>query len=214
VQVISCLTCPSVSQKPPISVMSAISPTTATHPSSTDPNNPNSYRHDPNRRTSFNFLRRQKSTDGTYKMLSKKNKGHQYPPQQAVPRVPPQLPTPMPIVNMNGASFIGENAQQQYTSSRYVGSPGFSSPGSSYTAMSPLHQSSSPPSYGVPIPPIPNHQANYSRNGNQGEDIDPYARTESMTHRGRYSYASSAISVTGINSPRRVRRRKDPTPFK
>ncbi|EMR72078.1 putative septin aspe protein [Eutypa lata UCREL1] len=32
-----------------------------------------------------------------------------------------------------------------------------------------------------------------------------------MTHRGRYSYASSAIST--INSPRKVRRRKDPTPF-
>ncbi|RKU45396.1 hypothetical protein DL546_004710 [Coniochaeta pulveracea] len=32
-----------------------------------------------------------------------------------------------------------------------------------------------------------------------------------MTHRGRYSYASSAMST--INSPRRVRRRKDPTPF-
>lgn len=42
--------------------------------------------------------------------------------------------------------------------------------------------------------------------------FDPYARTESMTHRGRYSYASSAIST--LNSPRRVRRRKDPTPFK
>lgn len=51
-----------------------------------------------------------------------------------------------------------------------------------------------------PVPPLPN-------NG-----FDPYARTESMTHRGRYSYASSAIST--INSPRRVRRRKDPTPFK
>ncbi|KAL1959651.1 hypothetical protein VTO42DRAFT_1686 [Malbranchea cinnamomea] len=41
--------------------------------------------------------------------------------------------------------------------------------------------------------------------------VDPYARTESMTHRGRYSYASSAVST--INSPRRVRRRKDPTPY-
>ncbi|KAF3397008.1 hypothetical protein DPV78_008098 [Talaromyces pinophilus] len=41
--------------------------------------------------------------------------------------------------------------------------------------------------------------------------IDPYARTESMTHRGRYSYASSAVST--INSPRRLRRRKDPTPY-
>jgi hypothetical protein len=58
----------------------------------------------------------------------------------------------------------------------------------------------------VPIPPIP---SNSSRNGDW---VDPYARTESMTHRGRYSYASSAVST--INSPRRVRRRKDPTPFK
>ncbi|KAF4625223.1 hypothetical protein G7Y89_g12946 [Cudoniella acicularis] len=57
----------------------------------------------------------------------------------------------------------------------------------------------------VPIPPIP---SNGSRNGDW---VDPYARTESMTHRGRYSYASSAVS--SINSPRRVRRRKDPTPF-
>lgn len=53
----------------------------------------------------------------------------------------------------------------------------------------------------VPIPPIPN-----------GSWVDPYARTESMTNRGRYSYASSAVST--INNPRRVRRRKDPTPFK
>ncbi|OLN96460.1 Neuronal-specific septin-3 [Colletotrichum chlorophyti] len=50
-----------------------------------------------------------------------------------------------------------------------------------------------------PMPPIPPNA------------YDPYARTESMTHRGRYSYASSAIST--VNSPRRVRRRKDPTPF-
>ena len=35
---------------------------------------------------------------------------------------------------------------------------------------------------------------------------------ESMANRGRYSYASSAIST--INSPRKIRRRKDPTPFK
>ncbi|SPQ19698.1 d6ca6414-1f57-4269-afd7-85c6dd07724c [Thermothielavioides terrestris] len=51
----------------------------------------------------------------------------------------------------------------------------------------------------VPPPPIPNG------------GFDPYAHTGSMAHRGRYSYASSAIST--INSPRRVRRRKDPTPF-
>ncbi|KAF5022151.1 hypothetical protein F66182_5801 [Fusarium sp. NRRL 66182] len=51
----------------------------------------------------------------------------------------------------------------------------------------------------VPVPPLPNG------------GFDPYARTESMTNRGRYSYASSAIST--VNSPRRVRRRKDPTPL-
>jgi len=51
----------------------------------------------------------------------------------------------------------------------------------------------------MPPPPIPNG------------GFDPYAGTASMAHRGRYSYASSAIST--INSPRRVRRRKDPTPF-
>ncbi|EOA81282.1 uncharacterized protein SETTUDRAFT_165795 [Exserohilum turcica Et28A] len=42
-------------------------------------------------------------------------------------------------------------------------------------------------------------------------DQDPYPRIESMTNRGRYSYASSHVST--VNSPRRVRRRKDPTPF-
>lgn len=58
----------------------------------------------------------------------------------------------------------------------------------------------------VPMPPIP-------VNPNQSTDQnDPYTRTESMTHRGRYSYASSAVST--LNSPRRVRRRKDPTPYK
>lgn len=60
----------------------------------------------------------------------------------------------------------------------------------------------------VGVPPIPPIPSNGSRNGDW---VDPYARTESMTHRGRYSYASSAVST--INSPRRVRRRKDPTPF-
>ncbi|RPB01014.1 hypothetical protein L873DRAFT_1678553 [Choiromyces venosus 120613-1] len=40
---------------------------------------------------------------------------------------------------------------------------------------------------------------------------EPYAKEGSMAHRGRYSYASSAVST--VNSPRRVRRRRDPTPF-
>ncbi|OAA75461.1 Ras like GTPase [Akanthomyces lecanii RCEF 1005] len=60
----------------------------------------------------------------------------------------------------------------------------------------------------VAPPPIPGTQ---NPTAVQQPAFDPYAATESMTHRGRYSYASSAIST--INSPRRVRRRKDPTPF-
>ncbi|KAK0877642.1 hypothetical protein LTR87_008556 [Friedmanniomyces endolithicus] len=41
----------------------------------------------------------------------------------------------------------------------------------------------------------------------------PIDRSESMAHRGRYSYASSTAPAAHVNSPRRVRRRKDPTPF-
>jgi hypothetical protein len=57
---------------------------------------------------------------------------------------------------------------------------------------------------GVSVPPLPSTGTS--------EVVDPYARTESMTHRGRYSYASSAVST--MTNPRRVRRRKDPTPYK
>lgn len=41
---------------------------------------------------------------------------------------------------------------------------------------------------------------------------DPYAQVGSMANRGRFSVASSHMST--VNSPRRVRRRRDPTPFK
>ncbi|RMZ87612.1 hypothetical protein DV736_g5163, partial [Chaetothyriales sp. CBS 134916] len=57
-----------------------------------------------------------------------------------------------------------------------------------------------------PVPPVPQQKVR-----RRDEIIDPYARTESMTHRGRYSYAPSVVSTT--SSPRRLRRRKDPTPF-
>lgn len=44
--------------------------------------------------------------------------------------------------------------------------------------------------------------------------IDPYNRTDSIANRARFSYASSATNVNSYNSPRRIRRKKDPTPFK
>lgn len=63
---------------------------------------------------------------------------------------------------------------------------------------SPGRSKSSPTQSPPPVPPIP--------------FMHSFPRAESMAHRGRYSYASSAVST--INSPRRVRRRKDPTPYK
>ena len=56
----------------------------------------------------------------------------------------------------------------------------------------------------IPLPALPN--------SDPIEAVDPSARVDSMTHRGRYSYASSFVST--VNSPRRMRKRKDPTPYK
>lgn len=44
-----------------------------------------------------------------------------------------------------------------------------------------------------------------------GGIVEGHTRSESMTHRSRYSYANSS---TTFSSPRRIRRRKDPTPYK
>jgi hypothetical protein len=123
--------------------------------------------------------------------------------REAIPRSPPKLP-----VLYNGAappqlqSFGGDGNRPDsvaIVSNRAGG----------YQGKASMDQQRG--YAGVPIPPIPGQ--NGSKNGGGGAEwVDPYARTESMTHRGRYSYASSAVST--INSPRRVRRRKDPTPFK
>ena len=152
------------------------------------------------RRSSFNFLRRQKSNEGG--KMQKKQKGQSHYNQQAnIPRVPPQLPTHSPLPKIN--SFGGDNA---HPDSYQIATSPYKNRQSGPNAMPSPNQN-----HGVPMPPIPSS----SPGGRNGDFVDPYARTESMTHRGRYSYASSAISTaTGINSPRRVRRRKDPTPFK
>ena len=107
----------------------------------------------------------------------------------AVPKYAPRLPDLPPPPQLN--TFGGEDAR----------------PDSIAIISNQLDQYQSPslakPSVSAPT------SAPKSRNS---ENTDPYARTESMTHRGRYSYASSAVST--INNPRRVRRRKDPTPYK
>ncbi|KAI1311232.1 septin [Xylaria venustula] len=150
----------------------------------------------PPRRSSFgNLLRRSKSGD-----LKGGRKTSQGQPKESVPNSPPRLPAlyngsqPQPLQTFGGdtrpdsVAIVSGKADHSFHHHppRASIEPGRPSMSSSIARP--------------PVPPVPN-----------GALVDPYARTESMTNRGRYSYASSAIST--VNSPRRVRRRKDPTPF-
>lgn len=150
----------------------------------------------PPRRTSFGMLlKRSKSSD--MKKQHARELELQRQRDASVSKSPPRLPqlyngappTQLPFGNENrpdSVAIISNRAGSNQHQSSATPRPSFEPSRSVIT---------------VPPPPIPN-----------GAWVDPYARTESMTHRGRYSYASSAMST--INSPRRVRRRKDPTPFK
>lgn len=147
----------------------------------------------PPRRTSFGMLlRRSKSGDlGKGSKKAQALREAELERQRQAHAVPPKLP-----------EFSNNSEQLSKSFDIRPESPSDVVPPSGYTSARP---SMDPPrSYGsnavVAAPPLP------------FGGYDPYARTESMTHRGRYSYASSAIS--SVNNPRRVRRRKDPTPFK
>lgn len=180
------------------------------------------------RRTSFNFLRRTKSsetkpptmnrvTSGGGKMSKKQRAqaqedlARQQREAAALARSPPRLPTHSPLPTIN--AFGGAPGQaQEYRPDNAAMSTNRA--GHYSGGYQPQQEVQGGPQYHavsshVPIPPAPHGSSPGSRNGE-----DPYARTESMTHRGRYSYASSAVSMGTVNSPRRVRRRKDPTPFK
>lgn len=163
----------------------------------------------PRRRSSFSFLHRTKSGErlsttrsSSRGKLTKRQRGverdqeilHNQTPQQP-PKIP-DLPSPIHLQTfgedqMRDSAPYFSNQSQGYHQNMSMSRDSKTSTGSNL--------------YNVPIPPIPGAQGN-------GAHVDPYARAESMTHRGRYSYASSAVST--INSPRRVRRRRDPTPFK
>ncbi|KAF2192571.1 hypothetical protein K469DRAFT_553702 [Zopfia rhizophila CBS 207.26] len=163
------------------------------------------------RRSSFNFLRRKSSGENrtghrsaSGGKMSKKQKAlaqeealRKQREAAMLPKQPPRLPSHSPLPQIE--NFGGEDARPDSFAivSNRVGAYGhnFSRPSGEY---------SMPHTANVPVPPMPGTSPPYM-------DYDPYPRTESMTHRGRYSYASSAIS--SVNSPRRVRRRKDPTPF-
>ncbi|KAI2778122.1 hypothetical protein F4815DRAFT_254611 [Daldinia loculata] len=151
----------------------------------------------PHRSSLGMLLRRSKSGD-----LGKGGRKHhkEVPQRESVPKSPPRLPD-----LYNGAqpleplqSFGGDTRPDSIAivSGKVDHSFHHFPPRASIDPGRPSISSVASPS----VPPVPS-----------GVYVDPYARTESMTHRGRYSYASSAMST--INSPRRVRRRKDPTPF-
>ncbi|KAH4287172.1 hypothetical protein HBH64_225140 [Parastagonospora nodorum] len=171
------------------------------------------------RRTSFNFLRRKSSAEArstsrsaSGSKMSRKQKALAQEEAQRkareaamLPRQPPRLPSHSTLPQIE--SFGGEAYRPDSVAivSNKVGNyaHNFSRPSVDSHRMAP--QPDAHAHAHAVAPPMPgNASATYM-------DFDPYPRTESMTHRGRYSYASSQIST--VNSPRRVRRRKDPTPF-
>ena len=166
--------------------------------------------HYPRRRGSFSFLRRAKSGDRVSSVrsvssgkLSKKQRilaREQEMQREQIPGQPPMIPDVPRAPQLQ--TFGGEDARPD-SLAIMSNKMGKFDPDKSVLRDS-MDTSSSRRYHDVPIPPVPPVS---SRN-----PVDPYARTESMTNRGRYSYASSMVS--GINSPRRLRRRKDPTPFK
>lgn len=160
------------------------------------------------KRTSLGFLRRAKSTEplGDRKpsgKMSRKQK-EQLKEEElrrqreaaAVPKYAPRLPDLAPPPQLN--TFGGEDARPDSIAiiSNQLGR--YQSPPS--TSQLRAHALAAPAPAAVPP------------KSSNSENTDPYARTESMTHRGRLSYASSSVST--INNPRKVRRRKDPTPYK
>lgn len=166
------------------------------------------------RKGSFSFLRRSKSreraTSGSNtptRKLSKKDRSRlrqQEMMQEQIPSPPPRIPIIPHPPDLQG--FGGENARPgSIMSNRAGGSFKYrlAQKSSQETLGSDMYRGMPVPPV-PPIPPIPGiATASY---------VDAFPRTESLVHRGRYSYASSAIST--INSPRKIRRRKDPTPFK
>ncbi|KAL8748339.1 MAG: hypothetical protein Q9184_007378 [Pyrenodesmia sp. 2 TL-2023] len=176
------------------------------------------------RRPSFSFLRRSKSREGASRTvsqeetrrsssggslsgrkLSKKKlvlEREREMRQENIPPFPPRIPDiprTQTLQTFGGEDYRPTNVAtvsgrpDQYSSARSLSQTSRGSTGLTFT-------------HSVPVPPIPLD----FRGGRS--PVDPFGRAESMTHRGRHSYASSAVST--VNGPRRLRRRKDPTPFK
>lgn len=146
----------------------------------------------PPRRSSFGMLLRRSKSGDLKKQKAAKEQELQRQRDASVSKSPPRLPVlyngaPSPQLGLGGPDGRPDSL------SIVSGKADYASNATPRPSMEPSRSVISSP------PPLPNG------------GFDPYANTGSMAHRGRYSYASSAVST--INSPRRVRRRKDPTPF-
>jgi len=147
---------------------------------------------------------------------------------QMLPKQPPQLPSHGPLPGM--PSFGGENTRPdsfaifnnsyhrsppQSTNARTTApsqpAANFSRPGT-VSMHSAQRDTSSSPAYalrGASASVSPPPAAVAAKNGESLTE-----RTASMTNRGRYDYTANSAQTGHVNSPRRMRRRKDPTPFK
>lgn len=167
------------------------------------------------RKGSFSFLRRSKSrersTSGSTtpaRKLSKKDRSRvrrQDKLQEQMPSPPPKIPIIPHPPDLQG--FGGEDTRPDIMSNRAGGSFKYrlAQKTSQETLGSDMYR-------GMPVPPVPPIPPIPGTATTPKTYIDAFPRTESLVNRGRYSYASSAIST--VNSPRKIRRRKDPTPFK
>lgn len=169
------------------------------------------------RRSSFNFLRGSSNRSTSGGKMSKKQKAlaqedalRRQREAALLPKQPPRLPSHSALPQID--TFGGDSPRPDsvaIVSNQAASHPGHSSHNSHNFSRPSVDRGSRMPSMPNPnlaaASPMPSSSPSYM-------DYDPYPRTESMTHRGRYSYASSQHST--VNSPRRVRRRKDPTPFK
>ncbi|CAK1359713.1 hypothetical protein CB0940_05870 [Cercospora beticola] len=145
---------------------------------------------------------------------------------------PPHLPSFAPLPGMNPFSEERPDSVAIFnaaytTSSASASGPtrptaNFSRPSQSQgMPSSSAMSSSSPPGYSSgradsalnsSSPPVPSAKINGVHSS--GEYVAPdLSDTTSMANRGRFSYASTTTNVNAFNSPRRIRRKKDPTPF-
>ena len=170
------------------------------------------------RKGSFSFLRRSKSRERSTsrsttpaRKLSKKDRSkvrQQDMMQEQMPSPPPRIPIIPHPPDLQG--FGGEDTRADSFASMSNRAGGsfrdrLAQKHSQETLGSDMYR-------GMPVPPVPPIPPIPGTATAPKSYVDAFPRTESLVHRGRYSYASSAIST--INSPRRIRRRKDPTPFK